>query len=74
MALSTCTPLENSIHQKRFQKDSLFNDHWLPVFSDLERRELVKINYESKEISLTKPGKTLIEAIINTDINSELFQ
>lgn len=68
MALSSCIPIKDSLHRKLFPCDSLFSDHWLSIFKSLEKRNLLNINYEKKEIALSEVGKTLVEAIINTEI------
>ncbi|WP_371600273.1 radical SAM protein [Streptomyces sp. NBC_00564] len=68
MAMSTCQPLREEIHQKRFPGSSLFSERWLPVFERLRDRGLAEIDRAAGEIRLTTPGQSLVEAIINTEI------
>lgn len=67
-ALSTCQPLSDAWHRRRCFDSSLFDDYWLPRFESLERRHLVRVDHQAREIALTPPGKTLVEAIMNTEI------
>jgi len=68
MAMSTCQPLREEVHRKRFFGSSLFSDRWLPMFESLRDRGLAEIDASAGEISLTAPGRSLVEAIINTEI------
>ena len=68
MALSSCQLLKNSLFQERFPKYSLFDAHWGPLFQDLEKRNLLKIDNKNQSIQLTSIGKTLVEAIIHTEL------
>lgn len=68
MALSSCQPLHDSIHRQRFENSSLFNDFWFPIFKSLENRGLMDIDQPAGMIKLTRPGQTLVEAIINTEL------
>lgn len=67
MALSTCQPLLDEIHQACFPNSSLFDDYWQAKFKSLQERNLVFVDELRRTISLTKDGKTLVEAIINTE-------
>lgn len=69
MALSTCQPLTEETHRRRFPGSSLLEGHWANVFSSMARRGLATIDYRDKTIGLTSEGKTLVEAIINTEIH-----
>ena len=68
MSLSTCQPLYEEGHRRRFPGSSLFTGHWADVFSSLARRGLAVVDHQNQHISLTREGKTLVEAIINTEI------
>jgi coproporphyrinogen III oxidase-like Fe-S oxidoreductase len=68
MALSTCQPLSDRLHQQRFPGRSLFADPWHAKFRDLENRGLVTLDNVAAEIALTRAGSTLVEAIINTEL------
>lgn len=68
MALSTCQPLAEEIHRRRFPGSSLFEERWADVFSSMARRGLATVDHRDKTISLTSEGKTLVEAIVNTEI------
>ena len=68
MALSTCQPLTEEVHRRRFPRSSLFEGHWADIFSNMIRRGLATVDYRDKTISLTLEGKTLVEAIINTEV------
>jgi oxygen-independent coproporphyrinogen-3 oxidase len=67
MALTSCQPLEDRIFRERHPGQSLFAADWRPKFEGLERRGLVEIDRLGKQITLTKVGKTLVEAIIHTE-------
>ncbi|MFB2980115.1 radical SAM protein [Microseira sp. BLCC-F43] len=67
-SLSTCQPVFNSYHVNRFPHSNLLKGHWGKVFRDLERRELLSIDESSESITLSQNGKTLVEAIMNTEI------
>ncbi len=68
MALSTCRPVSDLIHQQRFPGRSLFAEPWGSKFRDLHRRGLCTIDYRERAVLLTAEGKTLVEAIINTEL------
>jgi oxygen-independent coproporphyrinogen III oxidase len=68
MALSTCQPLTEEVHRRRFPGSSLFEGHWADVFSSMARRGLAIVDHQNKAVGLTSEGKTLVEAIINTEI------
>jgi coproporphyrinogen III oxidase-like Fe-S oxidoreductase len=67
MALSSCQPLSDHVHQQRFGGRSLFADPWHATFRDLAARGLVTLDYPARQIALTESGTTLVEAIINTE-------
>jgi len=69
MALSSCQPLIDSLHQSRFPGSSLFDEYWLPKFMGLQERGLVTIDDELRKIELTYDGQTIVEAIMHTEIN-----
>ncbi|KAB0538318.1 oxygen-independent coproporphyrinogen-3 oxidase [Pseudochrobactrum saccharolyticum] len=65
MALSTCHPVIDEIHKEKFYGKSFFdNDHVLNILTDLEKKELIEM--DSNSVTLTKNGRVLSEAIINT--------
>ena len=68
MALSTCQPLTETDHRRRFPDDSLLTARWAAVFDDLAGRGLVEVDRAEGRITLTPPGRTLVEAVINTAI------
>ena len=67
-ALSTCQPLRDELHRARFAESSLFDDEWGPIFERLEQRGLALVDGSSQTIGLTKVGKSLVEAIMHTEI------
>lgn len=67
MALSSCQPLSDHVHQRRFPGRSLFADPWQAKFGDLADRGLVTFDHSARQIVLTESGATLAEAIINTE-------
>jgi coproporphyrinogen III oxidase-like Fe-S oxidoreductase len=68
MALSTCQPLSQRLHQQRFPGRSLFADPWHTKFQNMENRGLATLDHAAAEIALTEAGRTLVEAIINTEL------
>ncbi len=68
MALSSCQPLSDEVHQQRFGGRSLFGDPWRERFAELAARGLVTLDYAARRIALTESGTTLVEAIINTEL------
>lgn len=71
MALSTCQPLSDRLHQQRFPGRSLFAGPWQARFQDLARRGLATPDPAAGQITLTAAGRTLVEAIINTDLSTQ---
>lgn len=67
-ALSTCQPIRDDLHRARFAESSLFDDEWGPIFEGLERRGLARVDRSDRAIALTEVGKTLVEAIMHTEI------
>ena len=68
MALSTLQPLDDRLHRKRFEGLSLFDEPWLSTFRSLYERGLLVMDQSTQRIELTPNGKTLVEAIINTEL------
>jgi len=68
MALSTCQPLREEWHRCRFPESSFFEGRWADVFSSMAQRGLAIVDHRNEMVSLTLEGKTLVEAIINTEI------
>ncbi|MFE3193867.1 radical SAM protein [Nocardia sp. NPDC059240] len=68
MALSTCQPLRDELHRSRFAGASLFDEHWGSIFGGLADRGLVTVDATAATVTLTDPGRTLVEAIMATDI------
>jgi coproporphyrinogen III oxidase-like Fe-S oxidoreductase len=68
MALSSCRPLSEQLHQRRFPGRSLFTEPWRGRFQHLETRSLATLDQAAGQISLTGVGRTLVEAIINTEM------
>ncbi|MBN2531978.1 MAG: radical SAM protein [Spirochaetales bacterium] len=68
MALSSCMPLKESQHCINFENSSLFADYWYSKFRSLEQRGFVHIDNDNKQIIVTPNGRTLVEAIINTEL------
>jgi coproporphyrinogen III oxidase-like Fe-S oxidoreductase len=67
MALSTCQPLSDRLHRRRFPGHSLFRQPWREKFDDLADRGLASADPAAGQIALTSVGRTLVEAIINTE-------
>ncbi|WP_231753805.1 MULTISPECIES: radical SAM protein [Burkholderia] len=67
-ALTTCQPLRDDWHRARFAGSSLFDQRWKPVFQSLEQRGLATMRPAEGTVALTGVGKTLVEAIVNTEI------
>ncbi|HEV2450941.1 MAG TPA: radical SAM protein [Streptosporangiaceae bacterium] len=67
MALSSCQPLSDELHQQRFPGRSLFASPWYGTFQSLAARHLVNLDPVNGQIALTGAGSTLVEAIINTE-------
>jgi oxygen-independent coproporphyrinogen-3 oxidase len=69
MALSTCVPLHEGVHRARFPGGSLLRgDTWGPCFTDLARRGLAVRDIDAGTVALTAAGRTLVEALINTEL------
>ncbi|WP_326600457.1 radical SAM protein [Streptomyces sp. NBC_01803] len=68
MALSTCQPLRDDIHQARFPGSSLFGARWSPALRALADRGLVTVDTAARTVALTPVGMTLVEAIMNAEI------
>jgi oxygen-independent coproporphyrinogen III oxidase len=68
MALSTCQPLREDVHQHRFPGSSLLSGRWGTAFGSLQRRGLARVDHAAGTVSLTREGATLVEAIIGTEI------
>ncbi|MEV5883861.1 radical SAM protein [Streptomyces sp. NPDC052020] len=68
MALSTCQPLREAVHVRRFPHSSLFSPRWKAVFGPLEERGLLLSDPVAGTVTLTTEGATLVEAIINTEV------
>lgn len=68
MALSTCQDLADDVHRARFPGSSLLGPRWRPTFDDLEGRGLAVVDERAGTVALTPDGKTLVEAIINTEV------
>jgi oxygen-independent coproporphyrinogen-3 oxidase len=68
MSLSTCQPLSEQWHRRQFPASSLFEGRWAETFAHLARRGLAVVDRQRGEVGLTREGKTLVEAIINTEI------
>jgi oxygen-independent coproporphyrinogen III oxidase len=69
MALSTCQPLSEDVHKRRFPGSSLMSGRWGSAFGALQRRGLARVDRAAGTVSLTREGATLVEAIINTEIS-----
>jgi len=67
-ALYTCQPIRDDLHRARFAESSLFDGEWGPIFEGLERRGLAHVERSGRTIALTDVGKTLVEAIMHTEI------
>jgi oxygen-independent coproporphyrinogen-3 oxidase len=68
MALSTCQSLRDDVHRQRFGERSLLAGRRGVTFYILEKRGLMTIDHQAGALDLTRAGKTLVEAIINTEI------
>jgi oxygen-independent coproporphyrinogen-3 oxidase len=68
MALSSCQPLSDELHQQRFPGRSLFAGSWYEKFQSLADRHLVTVDHITRQITLTTSGRALVEAIINTEL------
>jgi oxygen-independent coproporphyrinogen-3 oxidase len=68
MALSTLQPLDDRLHRQRFEGRSLFEEPWLNMLRSLGERGLLVMDRSAQRIELTPNGKTLVEAIINTEL------
>ena len=68
MALSTCQPLREDVHQRRFPGSSLMSGRWGSAFDALQRRGLARVDRAAGTVGLTREGATLVEAIIGTEI------
>jgi oxygen-independent coproporphyrinogen-3 oxidase len=67
-ALSNCQPLRDDLHRQRFPESSLFDVRWKPIFCSLEDRGLASMDPRERTVALTGVGRSLVEAIINTEI------
>lgn len=67
MALSTLQPVRDEVHRRRFGGRSLLDGRWRRTFRSLQQRGLLAIDPSAEQIELTPEGKTLVEAIINTE-------
>lgn len=67
MALSTCQPLDDSVHRDRFGGRSLFDQPWAHTFESLQARHLLTCDSSGGTIGLTPDGATLVEAIMNVE-------
>ena len=68
MALSTCQPVLEAEHHRRFPDSPLLADRFGQVFNSLQERGLMKVDRSRGLVAPTEVGATLIEAIINTEI------
>jgi oxygen-independent coproporphyrinogen-3 oxidase len=68
MALSTCQPVHEDEHCRRFPDSPLLAGRFGSVFNSLEERGLMRIDRNQGVVAVTEIGATLIEAIINTEI------
>lgn len=65
MALSTCQPILDEIHKEKFHGHSFFKNKYISRnLNDLSNRNLITM--DSNSVSLTRNGRILSEAIINT--------
>jgi coproporphyrinogen III oxidase-like Fe-S oxidoreductase len=67
MALSTCQPVRDDVHRQRFGGQSLLREPWSAAFESLRRRGLARVHRDAGTVELSDEGKTLVEAIINTE-------
>jgi oxygen-independent coproporphyrinogen-3 oxidase len=68
MALSTCQPLSDAVHSRRFPGRTLLDGNWGERFASLRRRGLVDIDHSAGTVTPTRAGATLVEAIMQTEI------
>jgi oxygen-independent coproporphyrinogen-3 oxidase len=68
MALSTCQPLSDAVHSRRFPGQTLLGGHWGERFGSLRQRGLVEIDDGRGTVTPTRAGATLVEAIMQTEI------
>jgi oxygen-independent coproporphyrinogen-3 oxidase len=68
MALSTCQSLHDDVHQLKFPGSSLLEGRWLRIFRGLEQRGFASVDRSQRTVELTDEGKTLVEAIMHTEI------
>ena len=68
MALSSLQPLDDRLHRQRFAGRSLFDEPWLSTFRSLQDRGLLVMQQSAQRVELTPDGRTLVEAIINTEL------
>jgi oxygen-independent coproporphyrinogen-3 oxidase len=68
MALSTCQPVREDEHRRRFPDSPLLAGRFGQVFNSLQERGLMRVDRSQGVVALTELGATLIEAIINTEI------
>jgi oxygen-independent coproporphyrinogen-3 oxidase len=68
MALSTCQPLSDAVHSRRFPGQTLLGGHWGGRFASLRRRGLVDVDEGRGTVTPTRAGATLVEAIMQTEI------
>ncbi len=66
MALSTLQPLRDRLHRARFPGSSLLAEPWRGRFRALADRGLAGVDESAGTVTLTRDGRTLVEAIINT--------
>jgi coproporphyrinogen III oxidase-like Fe-S oxidoreductase len=69
MALTSLHPLLDGVHRRRFPGRSLFAEPWRGGFAALAERGLVAVDESKGEIALTPNGETLVEAVINTELD-----
>lgn len=67
-AISTCRPLSEDEHRRRFPESALLEGRWGSIFRGLQARGLATFKPDPGSIELTPVGKTLVEAIANTEI------
>ncbi|RAJ68869.1 oxygen-independent coproporphyrinogen-3 oxidase [Streptomyces sp. Amel2xB2] len=67
MALSTLQPLSEELHRRRFPGASLFAEPWASRFGSLAERGLAVVDRDAQEIRLTRDGKVLVEAVMNSE-------
>ncbi|MCC8365671.1 hypothetical protein J8V57_05170 [Xenorhabdus sp. PB61.4] len=67
MALSTCQPVDNDVHQQRFGHAIKENKRIYNKLCNLAERQL--LFFDDNKIKLTRNGKVLVESIVNTEFN-----